>query len=114
MRERLTLFALVALGLGIGGCGTGSSDVQRANPASENCVAKGGKHITESTPAGEMGVCLFEDNRQCEEWALLRGHCPVGGLHVAGYATNEERHCAIRGGHMESAECSLPAEGSSP
>jgi putative hemolysin len=108
------LSTLLVMSLGLGGCGTESPEVQRANPASSNCVTKGGKHITESTPAGEMGICLFEDNRQCEEWALLRGHCPVGGIHVAGYASDEERHCAIRGGHMEHSECSLPAGGASP
>jgi putative hemolysin len=31
---------------------------------------------------GQYGVCFFEDNRQCEEWALLRGDCPVGGKKV--------------------------------
>lgn len=96
------------------GCDGFSQGAQRVNPASENCVEKGGRHITESTPAGEMGLCLFEDNRQCEEWALLRGHCPAGGLHVAGYANDEERHCAIRGGRMAEGSCSLPAEGTSP
>ncbi len=73
--------------------------VQRANPASENCAAKGGKHSVERNPAGgEFGVCLFEDNRQCEEWALLRGECPTGGIHVTGYATTTARFCAISGG----------------
>jgi putative hemolysin len=101
---------LAAMFLGLCGCGGGEpARAQRANPASENCVAKGGKHITEPTPAGEMGICLFEDNRQCEEWALLRGQCPAGGMHVAGFSSDEERHCAIRGGHMQLGQCSLPA-----
>jgi putative hemolysin len=47
---------------------------------------------------GQFGVCLFEDNRQCEEWALLRGDCPVGGVKVTGYVTQAGRYCAIRGG----------------
>src|SRR5262245_52405113 len=43
---------------------------QRANPASENCVAQGGRLVIETAgDGGEFGVCLFEDNRQCEEWA---------------------------------------------
>lgn len=72
---------------------------QRANPASENCAAKGGKHSVERNPGGgEFGVCLFEDNRQCEEWALLRGECPSGGIRVTGYATAAARYCAISGG----------------
>jgi uncharacterized protein len=47
---------------------------------------------------GQFGVCYFEDNRQCEEWALLRGDCPVGGLKVTGYTTPAARYCAITGG----------------
>ena len=43
-------------------------------------------------------MCYFEDNRQCEEWALLRGDCPVGGLKVTGYVTPAARYCAISGG----------------
>ncbi len=47
---------------------------------------------------GEFGVCYFEDNRQCEEWALFRGECPVGGVKVTGYMTEAARFCAITGG----------------
>jgi putative hemolysin len=43
-------------------------------------------------------VCYFEDNRQCEEWALLRGDCPVGGLKVTGYITPAAQYCVITGG----------------
>ena len=57
-----------------------------ANPASQNCVAKGGKlQIEERGDGGQIGVCYFEDNLQCEEWALMRGECPVGGVKVTGY-----------------------------
>ena len=81
----------------IAGCAETARPVQRANPASQNCVQQGGKLAIERGPGGEIGVCLFEDNRQCEEWALLRGLCPAGGIRVTGYATPEERLCAIRG-----------------
>lgn len=70
-----------------------------ANPASVNCVDQGGKPQNEKRPdGGEFGVCYFEDNRQCEEWALLRGDCPVGGRKVTGYVTVAGRYCAITGG----------------
>lgn len=69
-----------------------------ANPASENCIAQGGTLAIETGPAGQFGVCYFEDNYQCEEWALLRGDCPVGGLRVTGYVTDAARYCAISGG----------------
>jgi len=92
---------------------------QLANPASANCVQQGGRHVVEPGPGGELGVCLFEDNRQCEEWALLRGACPVGGLRVTGYATPAARYCAITGGRYavtdrsgaadEQGTCALPA-----
>lgn len=96
-----------------------TSQVQRANPASEHCMARGGRHSVERTPGGgEFGVCLFEDDRQCEEWALLRGECPAGGLRVTGYATPSARFCAISGGKYvlvsrsgaaeEKGDCTLP------
>jgi putative hemolysin len=72
--------------------------VKLANPASENCIARGGRHSVAKLPAGdEYGVCLFEDNRQCEEWAMLRGHCRVGGRRITGYAAQAARYCAITG-----------------
>ena len=74
-----------------------------ANPASANCVKVGGKLVLESRTyqgqdIGQIGVCYFEDNRQCEEWALMRGTCPVGGVKVTGYASDAARFCAITGG----------------
>ena len=72
---------------------------QLPNPASENCIAQGGTLSIETRgDGGQYGVCLFEDNRQCEEWALLRGDCPVGGLKVTGYVTPAAIYCAITGG----------------
>jgi len=70
-----------------------------SNPASDNCTKQGGDHLTieKRGDGGEFGVCWFEDARQCEEWALLRGDCPVGGLKVTGYGP-QGRYCAITGG----------------
>jgi hypothetical protein len=47
---------------------------------------------------GQFGVCVFTDNRQCEEWALMRGECPATGLRVTGYVTPAARYCVITGG----------------
>jgi putative hemolysin len=70
-----------------------------ANPASQNCVAKGGKVAIEKNPkGGEYGVCVFDDNLQCEEWAMLRRQCRTGGIKVTGYVTPAARYCAITGG----------------
>jgi putative hemolysin len=92
---------------------------QLANPASQNCVARGGGLKIERRPGGgQFGVCVFTDNYQCEEWALFRGECPAGGLRVTGYATPAARYCAITGGRYavvgnigtagEQGACALP------
>ena len=77
----------------------GVGAVGMANPASVNCAQQGGTLAIETRgDDGQYGVCYFEDNRQCEEWALLRGDCPVGGVKVTGYATPAAAYCAISGG----------------
>jgi putative hemolysin len=72
------------------------------NPASVNCEKQGGQLLIQKRPdGGEYGVCLFEDNRQCEEWALMRGECPVGGVKITGYVTQAAQFCAITGGEYK-------------
>jgi len=123
-RARATRKALLLTAAGVvaAGCSgdAATSSRQLANPASENCVANGGRLVIETAgDGGEFGVRLFEDNRQCEEWALLRGACPAGGIKVTGYATPQARYCAIRGGDYavtrqetattpEAGTCTLP------
>ena len=76
-----------------------ASTVGVANPASVNCAQQGGTLSIETRgDGGQYGICLFEDNRQCEEWALMRGDCPVGGLKVTGYLTPAAQYCVITGG----------------
>jgi putative hemolysin len=95
------------------------AQAQLANPASQNCVARGGMLNMERRPdGGQYGVCVFVDNYQCEEWALFRGECPAGGLRVTGYITPAARYCAITGGRYtvvansgmasEQGTCALP------
>jgi putative hemolysin len=83
-----------------------------ANPASVNCEEQGGTlDIEERGDLGQIGVCYFEDNRQCEEWALMRGDCPVGGVKVTGYVTEAGRYCAITGGvYNDSGDASADPE----
>ena len=78
-----------------------------AASAAQNCESLGGKRTAERGPDGEITVCVFPGNRQCEEWALLFGQCARGGIDVSGYATTSERHCAIRGGRMTIPGCEL-------
>jgi hypothetical protein len=79
-----------------------------ANPASTNCIEKGGKIEMRKNKNGEYGVCLFEDNRQCEEWAFFRGQCPIGGLKITGYDNDAEIYCAITGGQVEGVGTPVP------
>jgi putative hemolysin len=58
------------------------------NPASENCVKQGGTvSIQKNNDGSEYGLCVFPDGKQCEEWAMQRGECPMGGIAVAGSYT---------------------------
>ncbi|WP_321792681.1 DUF333 domain-containing protein [Caballeronia sp. J97] len=45
------------------------------NPASVNCVQRGGTLEIVKTAEGEAGICRFPNGRQCDEWALMRGEC---------------------------------------
>ena len=79
-----------------------------ANTASVNCIARGGKLEIRQNKKGQYGVCLFDDNRQCEEWALFRGECPVGGLKITGYENEAQVYCAITGGQVEGLSTDTP------
>ena len=50
-----------------------------ANPASVNCIEKGGKSEIRDETGGQVGYCIFVDGSECEEWAFLRGECAPGG-----------------------------------
>lgn len=46
------------------------------NPASANCGAKGGRlDIRIDASGGQVGICVFADGSECEEWALFRNEC---------------------------------------
>jgi uncharacterized protein len=50
-----------------------------ANPASKNCVDKGGKlEIRSDAQGNENGVCVFKDGTSCDEWAFMNGQCAPG------------------------------------
>lgn len=92
-----------------GETGTGTTESAKiANPASENCIQKGGTLEIRQAKNGQYGVCYFEDNRQCEEWALFRGQCPVGGLKITGYDNDAEVYCTITGGRVEGVGTKTP------
>ena len=49
-----------------------------ANPASVNCIEKGGVLEIVDGVGGQYGLCKFEDGSLCEEWAFFRGECNIG------------------------------------
>ncbi len=47
-----------------------------ANPASVYCEEHGGKlEIRTDSSGGQVGICIFSDGSECEEWAYFRGQC---------------------------------------
>jgi hypothetical protein len=102
-------------------CVTGvkaETSTQLANPASVNCSKSGG-HLTieKRGDSGEYGVCYFEDNKACEEWALLRGECPQGGVKTTGLDSVDQKYCAWSGGQtlaVKNSVCSFKDGSSCP
>ena len=84
---------------------------QLANPASVNCSKSGGHLVIEKRgDGGEYGVCYFDDNKACEEWALFRGECLKGGVKTTGLDSIEQKYCAWSGGQtlaVENSVCTL-------
>lgn len=81
----------------------------KANPASLNCKqASGTLRILKRGDGGEYGVCRFEDGRECEEWAMLLGFCPPGGVEVAQYKEPAVRYCVLRGGRAGASDTGAP------
>ena len=106
--KKLILFLSAALMIG----GAHAQKAQLTNPASMNCIQSGGELlITKRGDGGDYGICVFEDNLQCEEWALLRKDCPMGGIKITGYSTPEAIYCALKGGKVLEGEsqCVLPS-----
>jgi putative hemolysin len=96
---RLRSFCILHMAWALLGAAQAQAPLSRPNPASQHCLAQGGSLVIEvDGSGGQFGVCRFDDNRQCEEWALQRGECPVGGLRLTGYATPAARYCVLRGG----------------
>ena len=48
------------------------------NPASKNCLDKGGKLEMREETAGTLGICKFSDGTECEEWKFYRNECRKG------------------------------------
>lgn len=76
-----------------------NTPTQIANPASVNCLNAGGQLVIDKRgDGGEYGLCYFQDNRACEEWAMMRGDCPIGGVKTTGFDGIDQKYCAWSGG----------------
>jgi len=84
-RFRLNASRFSLLGLAFLGCAAQAPPastpprVGLANPASVFCVARGGRLDIRTTPAGQVGICIFPDGREIEEWAFWRANHPSPG-----------------------------------
>jgi putative hemolysin len=81
-RTALTLLfvVIVAAGIVLAAC---RKDEEPAigvpNPASVHCEENGGTlEIREGEGGGQVGICVFEDGSECEEWAYYREECAPG------------------------------------
>jgi putative hemolysin len=81
-----------------------------ANPASAYCEEQGFKMETRTAQDGsQYGVCMFEDDTECEEWAYYRGECKPGDMDVApaptgtpvSIANPASAYCVEQGGTSE-------------
>ena len=65
-----------------GDCKPGDSleeNVGLPNPASFYCEENGGiLEIREDDSGGQVGICVFPDGSECEEWAFYREECQKG------------------------------------
>ncbi|PKM91244.1 hypothetical protein CVU82_03830 [Candidatus Falkowbacteria bacterium HGW-Falkowbacteria-1] len=78
-----------------------NNNSQLANPASSNCVKLGGNLVIEKRgDGGEYGLCYFENDMACEEWALFRGNCPVGGVETNSFNNTNQKYCVWSGGKL--------------
>jgi putative hemolysin len=81
-----------------------------ANLASAYCEEQGGKlGIRTAEDNNQYGVCMFEDDSECEEWAYYRDECKPGDMDVApaptaapaGIANPASTYCVEKGGTSE-------------
>jgi len=57
---------------------TQSDNMQIANPASVYCNEQAGKsEMRTDENGGVIGYCVFENGKECEEWAFYRGECKI-------------------------------------
>ena len=104
MNRSNVLFLLLAAIL-VAGCTRSNSanNSQIANPASTNCIDKGGTlDIRTASDGSQTGYCTLADQTVCEEWAYYRGECPKTDAQAgSGIANPASTSCIQKGGSLE-------------
>jgi putative hemolysin len=68
------------------------------NPASIYCEEHGGKvELRQDASGGGLGICVFGDGSECDEWAYFRGECEPGGTPAASLTPAAETELASDG-----------------
>ncbi len=84
-----------------------TSNSQIANPASVNCLQKGGRlDVHTASDGGQYGVCIFNNGSECEEWAFLRGECSPASTSTPSannpqIANPASAYCQQKGGKVD-------------
>lgn len=66
------------------------------NPASVYCKDQGGTvQIRTGADGGQVGICIFADGSECDEWAYFRGECAPGDSKAS--ESNLDREASYRG-----------------
>jgi putative hemolysin len=75
-------------------CAEKNESAQIANPASVNCINRGGKlEIVTDETGGQVGICTLSGGTKCEEWAFMRNECFEGI-----YSCSADADCAPKPG----------------
>ena len=60
----------------------GEEPISMANPASVYCYKQGYElEVRTDANGNQVGVCVFPDGSECEEWAYFRNKCTPGAEH---------------------------------
>ena len=80
MSRNIQLICLILLAAALAACAVvqpgPTSITHLPNPASVFCEENGGiLEIRQDTDGNQTGVCMFDDGKECDEWAFYRGEC---------------------------------------
>jgi putative hemolysin len=84
-----------------GECTPGTEETGMPNPASVFCEAQGGTvDIRTGDDGGQIGICVFADGSECDEWAFWRGEC-APSTEEAGMPNPASVFCEAQGGTVD-------------